>query len=300
MSATNSFMCLPAELRLDIYERVLQFDCSLRRIKLITELDGTIEDELRQVVRGGHADISILFACRTTFNEALPILYKRNTISLCHDDVCILSRELGFTRCKAELVVSIVVVDWLECGPWTECKACSKDLDGFLRTFNTSSFPRVKKVVLDLERFRGGYAALGERLLEQGVNSTFTFTAPGCLTISAPVTVPQLDFRFNLVAATWTYYSKFPAQHIQLHRRCFIPDQMQGVDRRFVLYIREILWKYHEWVATERPDCLLGEAQAYLQGVDLRWLEAANRCSVSYEKLTDKLLQRLELLALRR
>ncbi|KAK0263886.1 hypothetical protein LTS09_002237 [Friedmanniomyces endolithicus] len=277
MSATNSFMCLPAELRLDIYERVLQFDCPLRRIKPITELDGTMEDELRQFVRGGYADISILFACRTTFNEALPILYKRNAISLCHDDVCILSRELGFTRCKAELVVSIVVVDWLECGPWTECKACSKDVDGFLRTFNTSFFPRAKRVVLDLERFQ----------------------APGCLTMSAPVTVPQLDFRFNLIAATWAYYAKFPAWHIQLHRRCFVPDQMKCVDRRFVRYIREILWKYHEWVATDRPDCLLGEAQAYLQGVDLRWLEAANRGSVSYEKLTDKLLQRLELLALR-
>ncbi|KAK1820076.1 hypothetical protein LTR12_005517 [Friedmanniomyces endolithicus] len=277
MSATNSFMCLPAELRLDIYERLLQFDCPLRRIKPITELDGTMEDELRQFVRGGYADISILFPCRTTFNEALPILYNRNAISLCHDDVCILARERGFTRCKAELVVSIVVVDWLECGPWTECKACSKDVDGFLRTFNKTFFPRAKKVVLDLERFQ----------------------APACLTMSAPVTVPQLDFRFNLIAATWAYYAKFPAWHIQLHQRCFIPDQMQGVDRRFVRYIREILWKYHEWVATDRPDCLLGEAQAYLQGVDLRWLEAANRGSVSYEKLTDKLLQRLELLALR-
>ncbi|TKA83273.1 hypothetical protein B0A55_00800 [Friedmanniomyces simplex] len=262
MSATNSFMSLPAELRLDIYERVLQFECPLRRIKTIEDLDGTIDDELRQYVRGGPADISILFACRKTFDEALPILYKHSKISLCHDDVCIRSRELGFTRYKPELLT--------------------------------------KAVVFDLERFEGGYAALGERLLEQGVNVTFTFTAPGHLTMSSPVTVPRLDFRLNVIAATWAYYSTLPAQHIELHRRCSIPTQLMGINKRFVLYIREILWKYHEWVATGRPDFLLGEAQTYLRGVDLRWLEVANKGSVVYEKLTDKLLQRLELLAMRR
>ncbi|MGI4747681.1 MAG: hypothetical protein ACRYFY_16805, partial [Janthinobacterium lividum] len=86
-------MSLPAELRLDIYERVLQFDCPLRRIKPITELDGTIDDELRQFVRGGPADTSIIFACRTIYEEALPILYKNSTTSLCHDDVCHLLRK---------------------------------------------------------------------------------------------------------------------------------------------------------------------------------------------------------------
>ncbi|KAK4947108.1 hypothetical protein LTR10_013879 [Elasticomyces elasticus] len=156
MSLISRFMTLPPEMRLDIYERVLRFDCPIRRIKPIEELDGTLDDDLRQFVRGGPADISILFACRKTFDEALPILYKQNTISLCHNDIWILRRELGdlgFTRCNRELLTQAVVVDWLESGPWTTCKACSKDVYNFLGAFNPTNFPKLNLVTLDLERF---------------------------------------------------------------------------------------------------------------------------------------------------
>ncbi|KAK5692781.1 hypothetical protein LTR17_025274 [Elasticomyces elasticus] len=297
------FMTLPAELRLDIYERILRFDCPLRRIKPIEELDGTLDDDLRQFVRGGPADISILFACCKTFDEALPILYKQNTISLCHNDVCILRREfgnLGFTRCIRELLTQAVVVDWLESGSWTTCKACSGDVYSFFGAFNSTNFPKLKLVTFDLERFEGGYAALGEQLLSQGVEPTLTFKAPGYLTLSAPVTIPRLDFRFNDIASTWAYYAAKPRLHAELHHRASIVPQMQGVHKRFVLYVRQILWKYWEWVMTERPDALLVEAQALLRGVDLRWFDAESGDAMSYEKLTDKLLQRLEALKARR
>ncbi|KAK4898232.1 hypothetical protein LTR27_004239 [Elasticomyces elasticus] len=290
MPLISRFMTLPAELRLDIYERVLRFDCPIRRIKPIEELDGTLDDDLRQFVRGGPSDVSILFACRKTFDEALPILYKQNTISLCHNDVC-------FTRCNRELLTQAVVVDWLESGSWTTCTACSKDVYSFLGELHPTNFPKLKLVTFDLERFEGGYAALGEQLLSQGVDPTFTFKA---LTLSAPVTVPRLDFRFNDIASTWAYYAARPGLHAELHHRAAIVPQMQGVHKHFVLYVRQILWKYWEWVMTERPEALLVEARALLRGVDLRWFDKESGDAMSFEKLTDKLLQRLEALKARR
>ncbi|KAK4974537.1 hypothetical protein LTR42_005182 [Elasticomyces elasticus] len=249
MSLISRFMTLPPEMRLDIYERVLRFDCPIRRIKPIEELDGTLDDDLRQFVRGGPADISILFACRKTFDEALPILYKQNTISLCHNDIWILRRELGdlgFTRCNRELLTQAVVVDWLESGPWTTCKACSKDVYNFLGAFNPTNFPKLNLVTLDLERF--------ERLRSARRATTHT-----------PVTIPRLDFRFNDIASTWAYYAAKPKLHRELHHRAAIVPQMQGVHKRFVLYVRQIMWKYWEWVMTERPEVLLVEAQAFCE-----------------------------------
>ncbi|KAK3111742.1 hypothetical protein LTR53_012694 [Teratosphaeriaceae sp. CCFEE 6253] len=212
MSSGRGLMSIPTELRLDIFERLLRFDCPLRRIKLIEELDGTLDDDLRQHVRGGPADISIIFACRTTYREALPILYKQSTTSLCHDDVCLLSRELGFTRCKPELLTNIVIVDWLECGPWTTCKACSKDVRAFLGGFDRDLFPRLKTMTLDLECFKGGYAALGEQLPKQGVDAAFDFTAPGCLRLRSAGPGPSIDFRFTTIASVWAYYSVVPTE----------------------------------------------------------------------------------------
>ncbi|KAK5119418.1 hypothetical protein LTR85_007518 [Meristemomyces frigidus] len=289
---------LPAEIRLDIYERLLLFDCPLKRIKPMDELDGTVDDELRQYVRGDRINIGIMFACKKTYQEAIPVLYKLNTMSLCHDDVCLLTRERGFTRCDGELLQQVVVVDWLESGPWTTCGKCAKDVLAFLEAFNKGYFPKLKKVTLDLELFRGGYAALGEQLLRTGVDVTLDFTAVGCITLQK--TQPTIEFRFNTIAATWAYYSALPSFHNELRRRCKTAERFRGIDEHFIKYVREILWKYYEYRQSETPTQMLSDAQGMLRGVDVRWLEPDRTGSETNEKLTDKLLQRLEALARRR
>ncbi|KAK4548935.1 hypothetical protein LTR36_008708 [Oleoguttula mirabilis] len=257
---------LPAEIRLDIYERILRFDCPLKRIKPIDELDGTVDDELRQYVRGGRVNIAIIFASRTTYQEAIPVLYKLNTISLCHDDVCLLTRERGFTRCDAQLLQQIDVVDWLESGPWTPCAKCARNVLAFLEAFHTGYFPKLKTVTLDLERFRGGYAALGEQLLKAGVDVTFDFSAVGWFTLHN--TKPMIELRFNTIAVTWAYYSALPPFHDELRRRCKIAEQFRGIDERFIKYVREILWNYYEYCHSKTPSRVLSEAQGMLRGVD--------------------------------
>ena len=293
MASHSRFMSLPVELRLEIYQHVLQFEYPLRRIKQITELDGTLMDDLRQTVRGGPADISIIFACRTTYDEALPILYKQSITSLCHDDVCILRRESGFTRCSTEFLTEIVVVDWLECGPWTTCKTCSKNVHGFLSAFDPKTFPKLKRLTLDLERFKGGYAALGEQLLKQGLDLSFEFTAPGCLRLHSPGAGPEVNFRFTTVAATWAYYSAFPFRHKEFKRRSPIAPQFVGLNERFIFCVRTMISLYHKWVAGSRSEVVLAATHTATRGFDLRWLEPANQDSSVFEKLTDHLLQLL-------
>lgn len=293
---------LPAELRLDIYERALQFEYPLRRIKPIDELDGTIDDEMRQYVRGGPANVAIMLACKKTYQEALPVFYKLNTMSLCHGDVCLLTREQGFTRCAKDLVQRILVVDWLESGPWTRCPACAKNVLEFLNTFCSAYFPRLQALTLDLECFAGGYAALGEQLLKYSADVTFDFTAVGCFTIKEPATQPQINFRFTTVATTWAYYSYLPPQHYntvfsQLRRRAPITAQLHGIDPRFVRYVREILWNYHDYQEAKEAEAVVINTQPVLRGVDLRWIEPDRRGSEAFERLTDKLLQRLEVLS---
>lgn len=284
---------LPAEIRLVIYEHLLGFDYPLKRIKPIDELDGTMDDELRQYVRGDRINISIMFACKKTYNEAVAVLYQLNTMSLCHDDVCLLTRERGFTRGDRELLQKVLVVDWFESGPWTTCTRCSKDIVPFLEVFNNSNLPKLKAVTLDLERFRGGYTALGEQLLKAGLDVTFDFTAVGCFTLRK--TQPTIHFRFNTIVSLWAYYSVIPPVFDE-EGQFNIPEQFRGFERKIVNYVCHIRWRYNEYCLSKTPSQLLSQALA-AQEVDLRWLEPDNQGPETYEKLTKQLVHMMNLLA---
>ncbi|KAI7163572.1 hypothetical protein KC343_g5515 [Hortaea werneckii] len=230
MASSMGFITdLPPEIRLDIYEYLLRFHCPLKRIKTIDELDGTLDDEVRQYVRGGRIELGILFACHTTFREALPVFYKLNTVSLCHDDVCLQHfHQRPFRRCDQTLVQSIVVVDWLESEPWTMCEECSSDASSFFANFSPQHFPRLKQVTFDLEGFQGGYDELQEQILlsPKGPDTlTFEFTAVGCLRIKEPTTIPQMNFTFNAIASSWSHFYHMPADDLWTIGADFFPPE---------------------------------------------------------------------------
>ncbi|KAI6894616.1 hypothetical protein KC318_g11812 [Hortaea werneckii] len=197
---------LPPEIRLEIYEYSLGFDCPLKRIKTIDELDGTLEDEVRQYVRGDRIELGILFASRTTFREALPVFYKLNTVSLCHDDV---------------------LVDWLESGPWTTCPECSSYASSFFANFSPQHFPRLKQVTFDLEGFEGGFDELRYQILlsREGPDAlTFEFTAVGCFRIKEPTTRPQINFTLNTIAWNWSHFYHMPPDDLWIIGADFFPE----------------------------------------------------------------------------
>ncbi|KAI7374475.1 hypothetical protein KC336_g20207, partial [Hortaea werneckii] len=229
MASSMGFITdVPPEIRLEIYEYLLRFDCPLKRIKAIDELDGTPEDELRQYVRGNRVELGILFASRTTFREALPVFYKLNTVSLCHDDVCLQQfHQRPFRRCDPTLVQTIVVVDWLESGPWTMCQECSSDTPSFFANFSPQHFPRLKQVTFDLEGFEGGYDELRQQILlsREGPDAlTFEFTAVGCFRIKEPTTIPQINFTFNAIASSWSHFYNIPPDDLWIIGADFFPE----------------------------------------------------------------------------
>ncbi|KAK5731616.1 hypothetical protein LTR17_011208 [Elasticomyces elasticus] len=94
---------IATELRLNIYEHVFSTEKPLKRILS----QGTPSQS--QAARGRQptkAITAILQTCRQICDEALPVLYKVGTLTICHTDIC---RSEGHTRtslsCPKDLLV---------------------------------------------------------------------------------------------------------------------------------------------------------------------------------------------------
>ncbi|KAI6875041.1 hypothetical protein KC343_g17256 [Hortaea werneckii] len=311
MASSMGFITdLPPEIRLDIYEFLLCFDCPLKRIKTIDELDGTLDDEVRQYVRGGRIELGILFACRTTFREALPVFYKLNTVSLCHDDVCLQHfHQRPFRRCDQTLVQSIVVVDWLESGPWTTCQECSNFATSFFANFGPQHFPRLKQVTFDLEGFEGGFDELRLQILlsPEGPDAvTFEFTAVGCFRIKEPTTRPQINFTLNAIATNWSRFYHTPVDELWFTRSNFFhPAEEKAkmdVMRRFRNLVAQVFIIIYNSRMPVHRQCLPAATIGLLQnaGFDVRWIDADMQTPEVFEMATEYFLMTLELVMQRR
>jgi hypothetical protein len=182
---------------------LLQFEYPLKRIRPISELDGTPQDQMQQYVRGSVEDISNIFACQTTYNEALAVFYELNTVSLSHHDICLMRQPMrGSSGCDVALAQHVLFVDWAETGPWTKCRRCRYRVVEFLNTLNKVSFPKLKSLTIDLEGFPGGHEALREQMLktlsaaiQADISVKFAFTAIGCFNLTSPHSSVALKFR---------------------------------------------------------------------------------------------------------
>ena len=150
-------------------------------------------------------------------------------------------------------------------------------------------------MTLDLERFRGGYTALGEKLLKAGADVTFDFTAVGCLTMREPVTQPKLEFRFNTIDSVWSHFSALPTGHHDTRMHAPLPSHLQGANARFLMCIKQII-AMRDLHQPPRPPLSLfnGSWRLLPQEFELGWLESENQNPETFQKLTDSLLQRLE------
>ncbi|KAK5117192.1 hypothetical protein LTR85_008960 [Meristemomyces frigidus] len=100
--ATNSLMTLPAELRVRIYEYALAGAGPIRRTALEPGPSGnfesrtpdiqTIEKHHKSELKGAQntpfLGASLLFVNRLAYQEALPIFYQSNTLSISRGDFC--------------------------------------------------------------------------------------------------------------------------------------------------------------------------------------------------------------------
>lgn len=132
---------LPAELRLLIYEHLLQFDCPLKLQQhcLRTQLQG----------------IAILRVSRLTYKEALPVFYELNTIAAHRYEFCRFAPAAQLT-CKTEWIRSLYVCDLdslVPCltHPWPpaekRCCNCEETLFEFLMSLKF--LPRIRKIYID-------------------------------------------------------------------------------------------------------------------------------------------------------
>lgn len=287
---------IPAELRLDIYERILRFGLPLRRVKPVDELDGTEEDELRQYVRGDRVNISILFTCRKAYDEGLPVFYKLNTASLCHEEVCLLNFDNPFTRCDRSLLENVVVVDWLEVQPWTRCRHhCAAKVAELLRGFNRSVYPKLQSVKLSLEGFRGGFPALGEQLLKAGYDLDFQFTGVGRFEVAHRGNGPIIEMQYNSMIQAWTYFHQLPDAHPTLEPRGRVPAWMEVVDYDLAHRARHICLSSRAidtTLAAHKPT--LATLMGNILQFNFKWLEADRReTAKAYEKITEHLWHHL-------
>ncbi|GAB1735709.1 hypothetical protein NU219Hw_g4273t1 [Hortaea werneckii] len=313
MASSMGFVTdLPPEIRLEIYEYLLGFDCPLKRIKTIDELDGTLEDELRQYVRGDRIELGILFASRTTFREALPVFYKLNTASLCHDDVCLQNfHQQPFRRCDQTLVQNIVVVDWLESGPWTTCHLCSSYASSFFANFSPQHFPRLKQVTFDLEGFNGGHDALRQQilLLHEGLDAvTFEFTAVGCFRVKEPTMTPQINFTLNTIASNWSHFYHMATSDLWSMKKDVVlrpstwqraKDDVQG---RFTVIVAQMIVIAHnsQLPANKQYGMAILASKLWHTAFDTSWLDPHMQTPEVFEKTTQYLLGKLERLMQRR
>ncbi|KAI7219263.1 hypothetical protein KC333_g3077 [Hortaea werneckii] len=307
MASSMGFVTdLPPEIRLEIYEYLFCFDCPLKRIKTIEELDGTLEDEVRQYVRGDRIELGILFASRTTFREALPVFYKLNTVSLCHDDVCLQHfHQRPFRRCDQNLVESIVVVDWLESGPWTTCPECSTDASSFFANFSPQHFPRLKQVTFDLEGFEGGYDELRQQILlsrESPDALTLEFTAVGCFSIKEPTTTPQINFTLNTIASSWSHFYHMPPDDLWIIGADFFPEDSfwegarKDVPEQLRVMVAQIFILAHNFRRPVRKQYVPAILTNSLQqdGFNPKWVGSDMQTPEVFEMATEFLLDILD------
>ncbi|KAK5707115.1 hypothetical protein LTR17_020987 [Elasticomyces elasticus] len=85
-----TFDSIAPELRVQIYELVLHSDDPLKRTLLkeirtgMAETNDDDDDDSKPII----INTAILFASRLIHREALTVFYKRNTIRICHTDIC--------------------------------------------------------------------------------------------------------------------------------------------------------------------------------------------------------------------
>lgn len=162
------------------------------------------------------------------------------------------------------------------------------------RLLQQDRLPKLKLVTLDLERFRGGYTALGEKLLKAGADVTFDLTAVGCFTIKEPVAQPKLDFRFNTIASVWSHFSALPAESFDLHAPSPTLVHLQSTHERFTICVRHIFTVSTLRRSTTASPVLLSLGRRLPPlGFDLRWLAPDNQNPATFEKVTEKLLEQL-------
>lgn len=143
---------LPVELRLRIYEYLLQYDHEIK---------------LRQIIPGSR-NLSLLRTNRQVYSEALSVLYDLNTVIVTRNDFCrntdaSLKTPLRLDHARHLLVVSLS--QSIACtlnGPEGQCDVCRPSAIGLMRMF--TSMLRLRTVVVDYHKHLAEMRLLKDRL----------------------------------------------------------------------------------------------------------------------------------------
>lgn len=142
---------LPVELRLRIYEHLLNFNNPIK---------------LRQIIPGSR-DLSFLRVCRQILNEAVPVLYDLNTIIVTRNDFCRYTDDALKTPLKLNYARHLRVVAFsqsIACtlvDPTWQCDVCQPSAMGLIKAF--MAMPRLRSVVVDYRQHRSEMHAFVEQ-----------------------------------------------------------------------------------------------------------------------------------------
>ena len=148
---------LPVELRLRIYEHLLDFDAPIK---------------LRQVIPGSR-NLAILRICRQIYEEAVSVLYDLNTVMVTRNDFCrrtdpILKTPLKLDRARHLLVTSFSQSIACTLSDSEErCSTCQPSATGFVRAL--TDMPRLQTVIVDYHNHVVEMGLLSDSLAESSV-----------------------------------------------------------------------------------------------------------------------------------
>lgn len=143
---------LPVEIRLRIYELLLQYSHPIKP---------------RQIIPGSR-DLSLLRPSRQIYSEALPVLYDLNTIVVARNDFCRNTDASLKTPLRLDLARHLLVVSLsqsIACtlnGPEGQCDVCRPSAIGLFKMF--ASMPRLQTVVVHYHKHVAEMNLLRDRL----------------------------------------------------------------------------------------------------------------------------------------
>lgn len=143
---------LPVELRLQIYEYLLQYSHPIK---------------LRQIVPGSR-DLALLRTNHQIYSEALPVLYDLNTIVVARNDFCKNTEASLRTPLKLDHARHLLIASFsqsIACtvnGPEGQCDVCQPSAIGLIRAF--TSMPRFRSVLIDYHKHLAEMRLLKVRL----------------------------------------------------------------------------------------------------------------------------------------
>ena len=177
---------LPFELRLRIYEELLQFNGPIK---------------LRQVIPGSK-NVSILRTNRQIHDEARPVLYDLNTIIVTRNDFCALTDKRLKTPLEVHHARHLLMVSFSQsiactlAGFEEKCRVCQPSASGLMQIL--ISMPKLRTAIVEYEKHLAEFITFTEYTRRIGTFSLIQIpeVEPHALRLGGPGT-ENVDIQFR-------------------------------------------------------------------------------------------------------